>query len=119
MAVEPDDLAAYWVDRIESLLRAGVRDAHLIPDDQRVDVEFAAFLADDLAMAERILATTGLPVTDEARAQLAAYVGGNPRSRDGRVVYDLRADFHLDPADLYDRYAFYFEAFPQVTPEVR
>lgn len=119
VAVEPDDLAAYWVDRIESLLRAGVRDAHLIPDDQRVDVEFAAFLADDLAMAERILATAGLPLTDEARAQLAAYVGGNPRGRDGRVVYDLRADFHLDPADLYDRYAFYFEAFPQVTPEVR
>ncbi|HMQ24568.1 MAG TPA: sulfotransferase [Acidimicrobiales bacterium] len=119
VAVEPDELAAYWVDRIESLLRAGVRDAHLIPEAQRVDVEFGAFMADDLAMAERILATAGLPATDEARAQLAAYVGGNPRGKDGRVVYDLRADFHLEPADLYDRYAFYFEAFPQITPEVR
>lgn len=119
VAVEPDELAAYWVDRIESLLRAGVRDAHLIPGAQRVDVEFGAFMADDLAMAERILDVAGLGVTDEARAQLAAYVGGNPRGKDGRVVYDLRADFHLEPAELYDRYAFYFEAFPQITPEVR
>ena len=38
--VEPDELAAYWVDRIERLLRAAVRDAHLIPDAQRIDVEF-------------------------------------------------------------------------------
>lgn len=118
VAVEADELAAYWVDRIESLLRAGVRDAHLIPDAQRVDVEFGTFMADDLAMAERILDVAGMGVTDEARAQLAAYVGGNPRGKDGRIVYDLRADFHLEPADLYERYAFYFEAFPQITPEV-
>lgn len=119
VAVEPDALATYWVDRIEELLRAGVRDAHLIPEAQRVDVEFRDFMADDLAMAARILATAGLPATDEAHGQLAAYVGGNPRGKDGRVVYDLRADFRLEPAELYDRYAFYFEAFPQITPEVR
>ena len=40
VAVEADGLATYWVDRIESLLRAGVRDAHLIPEGRRVDVEF-------------------------------------------------------------------------------
>ncbi len=119
LAVEADELAAYWVDRIESLLRAAVRDAHLIPEAQRVDVEFREFMADDLAMATRILDVAGMGVTDEARSQLEAYVGGNPRGKDGRVVYDLRADFHLEPADLYDRYAFYFEAFPQITPEVR
>ena len=119
VAVEADELAAYWVDRIESLLRAAVRDAHLIPEAKRVDVEFREFMADDLAMASRILDVAGMGVTDEARAQLEAYVGGNPRGKDGRVVYDLRADFHLEPADLYDRYAFYFEAFPQITPEVR
>ena len=52
------------------------------------------------------------------RGQLEAYVAGNPRGRDGRIVYDLRGDFHLDPAELYERYAFYFDAFPQITPEV-
>ena len=62
--IEPDQLAAYWIDRIERLLRAAVRDAHLIPDGQRVDVEFGAFMADDLAMATTILTTAGLEVTD-------------------------------------------------------
>jgi hypothetical protein len=116
--VEPDELAAYWVDRIERLLRAAVRDAHLIPDAQRVDVEFGEFMADDLAMAERILRVAGIDVTDEARAELNRYLAGNPRGKDGRVVYDLRADFGLDPAALHERFAFYFEAFPQIRTEV-
>ena len=34
------------------------------------------------------------------------------------MVYDLRGDFGLDPDDLYERFAFYFEAFPQITREV-
>ena len=53
--IEPDELAAYWIDRIERLLRAALRDSHLIPTGQRVDVEFGAFMPDDLAMATRIL----------------------------------------------------------------
>lgn len=116
--VEADELAEYWVDRIERLLRAAVRDAHLIPAAQRVDVEFGEFMSDDVAMAQRIIAMAGLDVTDQCRAGLAEYVAGNPRGRDGRIVYDLRADFGLEPDALYDRYAFYFEAFPQVRREV-
>ena len=34
-------------------------------------------------------------------------------------MYDLRGDFGLEPADLYERYAFYFDAFPQIRTEVR
>ena len=118
VAVEPDELAGYWVDRIERLLRAAVRDAHLIADGRRVDVEFGVFMADDLGMATTILGAAGLECTDRSRSELAAYLAGNPRGRDGRVVYDLRGDFGLDPADLYDRFAFYFEAFPQIVKEL-
>ena len=118
VTVDADGLAAYWVDRVERLLRTAVRDAHLIPDAQRVDVEFGEFMADDLAMATRILAVAGMELTDTARGRLTAYLDGNPRGKEGRVVYDLRADFGLDPADLYDRFAFYFDAFPQIRREV-
>jgi hypothetical protein len=116
--IEPDELAAYWVDRIERLLRAAVRDAHLIPTSQRVDVEFGEFMAGDLAMATKILAAAGLEFTDRCRAELTSYLAGNPRSKEGRVIYDLRGDFGLEPDDLYDRFSFYFEAFPQITREV-
>lgn len=116
--VEADELAAYWVDRIERLLAASVRDAHLIPGDQRVDVEFNAFVADDLGTAERILGVAGLEVTNRSRSELAAYLAGNPRGKGGRVVYDLRGDFGIDPAELRERFAFYYEAFPQIRTEV-
>jgi Sulfotransferase family len=118
VSVEPDALAAYWVDRVERLLRAAVKDARLIPPERRVDVEFGALIADDLAMATRILEVAGLAVTDHARGELEAYLAGDPRRKAGRVVYDLRGDFGLEPDDLYERFAFYFEAFPQVRREV-
>jgi hypothetical protein len=116
--VEADDLAVYWVDRIERLLRAAVRDAELIPPGQRVDVEFHEFMADDLTMATTILGVAGLELTDRARAELTAYLAGNPRDKEGRMAYDLRGDFGLETGALYDRFAFYFEAFPQVVREV-
>lgn len=119
LSIDADQLAEYWVDRIERLLHAAVRDAPMIPADQRVDVEFRQFMSDDVAMATRILEVAGMGVTDESRTALAEYVASNPRGKDGRVVYDLRADFGLDPAELYDRYSFYFDAFPQIRTEVR
>jgi len=119
LEIEADDLADYWVDRLERLLRAAVRDAHLIPSEQRVDVEFGEFMADDLAMALKILAVAGLEVTEQSRSELTTYLAGNPRGKEGRVIYDLRGDFGLEPADLHERFAFYYEAFPQVRTEVR
>jgi hypothetical protein len=117
--IEADELAAYWVDRIERLLRSAVRDSDLIPDAQRIDVEFEEFMADDLAMATRILDVAGLDADDRCRGQLTTYLAGNPRGKNGRIVYDLRADFGLDPGELRQRFAFYFDAFPQVRTEVR
>ncbi len=116
--VDADELVAYWTDRIEGLLRCSLRDVGVIPNTQRVDVEFDEFMSDDVGMATRILQTAGLPVNDEVRHQFATYVEGHPRGRDGRVAYDLRNDFGVDPADLYERFAFYFEAFPQIRKEV-
>lgn len=116
--IDADGLAAYWVERIETLLKAAIRDAHRIPDARRVDVEFSEFMADDFAMASRILDKAGLPVTDEVSSALNAYLDGNPRGKDGKVVYDLRGDFGIDPSALYERYSFYFEAFPQIRKEL-
>jgi hypothetical protein len=116
--IDADDLAAYWVDRIERLLRAAVGGAHLIPSAQRVEVEFEEFTSDDLATAKRILAAAGLEFNDRCRQELTTYLAGDPRSKEGRVLYDLKGDFGIDPEDLYDRFAFYFDAFPQIKREV-
>jgi hypothetical protein len=84
-----------------------------------VDVEFGRFMADDQAMAVHILETAGIEVTETARDEFRGYLAGNPRGKEGRVVYDLRADFGIDPSDLYERFRFYFDAFPEIGREVR
>jgi hypothetical protein len=51
-------------------------------------------------------------MTREARASLDAFVAANPRGKHGQVVYDLKGDFGIDPAQVRRRFDFYFERFP-------
>ena len=110
--IDLDAILTYWTDRIETLLRRCVRDRDLLPADSSIDVLFHDFMADDIGMVERIYDLAGHPMTDEARSQLAAYMERNPRGKYGRVRYDLKADFGVDPSELRKRFDFYFQRFP-------
>jgi Sulfotransferase family len=109
--VDTRDIADYWIDRVERLLRACVRDRDRIPASQSIDVPFHAFMADDVGTVERIYHLADLPMTSEARTRLDAFMAANPRAKYGRVVYDLRGDFGIEPADLRRRFDFYLERF--------
>ncbi|MBW2422476.1 MAG: sulfotransferase [Deltaproteobacteria bacterium] len=106
------ELAEYWADRVEHLLRACVRDRDAVAEDRSIDVPFHEFMADDLAMVERIYEKAGLFMTAAARADLQRFLDAHPRGKHGRVVYDLKADFGVDPDALRRRFDFYFERFP-------
>lgn len=110
--VEPKRLVAYWSDRVEHLLRACVRDRATLPESQSIDVPFHEFMADDMAMIEKIYAKAGDALSDETRAELQHFVDTHPRGKYGRVIYDLKGDFGVDPDELRERFAFYFDAFP-------
>jgi hypothetical protein len=112
-----DAICDYWTDRVERLLRSGVRDAGLIPSGQHFDVPFDEFMADDVGMVEKIYEYAGLEMTPTTRHKLVTYMSGHPRGKYGDVVYDLRGDFGIEPATMRKRFGFYFEAFP-VKPEV-
>lgn len=105
-------LIDYWTDRVLHLLQACVRDRGIIPAEQSIDVLFHEFMADDLAMVEKIYAKAQLDMTARARDQLQQFVDGHARGRDGRVVYNLRGDFGVEPAQVRARFAFYFDRFP-------
>jgi hypothetical protein len=109
--VDLASIADYWIDRIERLLRACVRDRDRIPASQSVDVLFHEFMANDVGMVQRIYERAGLEMTPEARQVLDDFMAKNPRGKFGRVIYDLKADFGIDPAELRQRFAFYFERF--------
>jgi hypothetical protein len=110
--VDMGAIGSYWVDRVERLLRACVRDRALVPPEKSLDVVFHEFMADDIATVENVYALAGLPMTDAARQSLKRFMDDNERSKYGRVVYDLKGDFGIDPDALRERFSFYFEAFP-------
>lgn len=110
-SVEPEELAAYWVDRVERLLRACVRDREIVAAEQSLDVVFSEFMRDELGTVERFYERAGVALPDDVRQRFTDYLAGNPRGKHGRVVYDLRGDFGLDPAALHERFAFYLDRF--------
>ena len=103
---------AYWVDRIERMLRAYMRDADKVPAARRVDLMFQDVMADDIGSAQKVLETAGLPSSDASRADMRDYMASHPRGKDGRVVYDLAGDFNLDVKALREKFRFYTDHFP-------
>jgi hypothetical protein len=114
----PEWYLEYWTDRVRRLLEASRRDRHLLPSDRTIDVLFHEFMADDVAMVERIYEVADLPMTNEARAQIDAYMAEHPRGKEGQVVYDLREDFGADPKDVRAPFDFYMNEL-DVRAEVR
>ncbi|MFO7589747.1 MAG: sulfotransferase [Acidimicrobiia bacterium] len=108
---DPVKIGHYWADRIEEMLRAGMRDHALLPMDRTIDVAFDEFMADDLAMVERIYAVAGQPFDDEARAAMVDFLAAHPRGRHGGVRYDLAGDFDLDAAVLREQLRDYTDRF--------
>jgi hypothetical protein len=102
----------YWTDRVVHLLRACVRDREKLSAERSIDVLFHEFMADDLAMVKKIYAKAGLNMTTLARDQLQAFVDEHPRGKDGRVIYNLRGDFGVEPAQLRAHFDFYVARFP-------
>jgi hypothetical protein len=112
-----DAICEYWTDRIERLLRAGVRDLGTIPAGQRFDVHFKQLMADDVGMVERLYAHIGQEMTPTAMDEIESYLADHPRGKHGEVSYDLRGDFGIEPADMRRRFDFYLSTF-SVAPEV-
>ena len=65
-----------------------------------------------VGMVARIYALADLEMTPEARSALEHFVVENPRGRHGRIRYDLKRDFGVDPKELRQRFGFYFDRFP-------
>lgn len=110
--VDPPAVAAYWIDRIERLLRSCVEDRDLLPAERSIDVLFHEFMEDDIAMVRRIYELADLEMTPQALAKLEGYMAANPRGKHGRILYDLKGDFGVDRDELRERFSFYFDRFP-------
>jgi Sulfotransferase family len=116
---EPDVDAVfeYWSELAQRFLRSGLRDAHLVPEGQWVDIYFDRYMADPMGTVARVYECAGIEFTDEARDQIQAYVDSHPRDKHGRIAYDIRQDFGVTPEELREKFRFYLDVHP-VQPEV-
>lgn len=101
-------------DFVERLLKAGCRDRS--GSDQRyLDIRFADLIADPLRAVRQIYRVADRELTGPAEAAMLDYVAAQRRGR-GRHKYAAE-DFGLDVASLRERFAFYYERFPEVPKE--
>ncbi len=108
--VPVEEIAGYWIDRLEQMLNALVRDRDVIGPDRSVDVRFDDFMADELGVAERLYALADEPFTDPARAAISGYLAGHQRGRLGTVATSFEM-FGLAGDDLRARFTPYVERF--------
>lgn len=104
--IDYDYHLTYWRDLSQRLLDAGLRDRHLI-EDQAVDVYYDEMVADNWSAVNKVYERTGLELTDEARGEIQAFIDHNAQGRDGRIVYDLRGHFGVEPEELRKPFAEY------------
>jgi hypothetical protein len=110
--IRAEQIAAYWVDRYQRLLRACVRDRASVPDGQVVDVYFDRLMAAPMTVIEEIYRKAGLPLTAEIREVMQRFLAENPRGKHGQLIYDLKRDFGLTAASLRREFQFYYDRFP-------
>src|SRR3984893_12479634 len=104
------EIAASWVDRLQTMLDALVHDRDVIPPGRSTDVLFDDFMADELGVAERVYDLAGEPLTNAARTAMADYLLGHQRGRLGQVAKSAEM-FGLDEHDLHARFTRYTERF--------
>jgi len=109
-AVPVQEIAAAWIDRLELMLAALVRDRNVIAPERSIDVTFDDFMADELCLAEQVYGLVGEPVTDDARTAMADYLAGHQRGRLGKVATSCEM-FGLDEEELHARFAPYVSRF--------
>jgi hypothetical protein len=108
--VPVEQIAESWIDRLDHMLSALVRDRDTLGPDRSVDIRFDDFMADETGVAERVYALAGEPFTDEARKSIADYLAGHQRGRLGNVETSFEM-FGLQENALRERFAPYVERF--------
>jgi hypothetical protein len=108
--VPVEQIAAYWVDRLEVMLGALIRDRDVIGPDRSIDVRFDDFMADDLGVAQKVFDLAGEQLSGTERDAMADYLAEHQRGRLGRVITSCEM-FGLDPEDLQQRFAPYVQRF--------
>lgn len=108
--VPVEQIAESWIDRLDQMLTALVRDRATLGPDRSIDIRFDDFMADELGTAEQVYALAGEPFAGPAQTAIAGYLSGHRRGRLGSVQTSFQM-FGLTENCLRERFAQYVERF--------
>ncbi len=75
-------------------------------------VYFHQFMRDKVATVERIYRAAGLPFDSAAQQRVEEEISTHTRDRQGKVVYDLEADFGISRDEVRREFDYYLQRFP-------
>ena len=116
-SIDPGWLVDYWSDRIHRLLTACVRDRDLVAPERSVDIGFHHLNGNEMPVLDDYYQRAGIDISPKVAKRFAAYIDDNRRGAKGRIPYDIRRHFGVEPEELRSRFAFYFDRF-DVRPEI-
>ena len=111
-AIDLKELAEYWINRIEILLRACVRDRDALPNAQSMDVLFHEYMHDTDRTIRQVYELANMELTSTAKSQINRYREENPRGKYGQVAYNFQKDFGVAVGEIRERFSFYYRRFP-------
>jgi sulfotransferase family protein len=110
--IDPNAIGAEWTlvlaQGLEKTMQ--VRATGVLHADQVFDMQFAEFIADEIAMVRRIYTHFDMEFTTEAESRMRQFLAVNPKDKHGAHRYTL-GQSGLDPAVERRRYAAYQERF--------
>jgi hypothetical protein len=107
---DPRRIAADWAERWARALDNFLEVRDSAPAAQFLDVSYRSIERTPLETVERLYDFLGWPLTDEARAAMAAFLAANPKNKHGAHRYTLE-QFGLDRSALTRRFARYSDRF--------
>jgi len=109
-SADPKRIAADWADRWARALDDFLMVRDRSPAAQFLDVSYDSIERAPLETAERVYAFLGWPLTQDARAAMAAFLAANPKDKHGTHRYTLE-EFGLERAGEIRRFRRYCERF--------
>jgi len=104
------EIAASWVDRLDAMLTALVRDRDVIDRERSIDVRFDDFMADEHGTVAQVYDVAGEPLTADVEEAISGYLAGHQRGRLGQVATSAQM-FGLDEDELRARFTPYADRF--------
>ncbi|HEY9266484.1 MAG TPA: sulfotransferase, partial [Mycobacterium sp.] len=104
------EIGASWVNRLDLMLSALIRDREVIGAGRSMDIRFDDYMADQIGVAAKVYELAGEAMTGDDRAAIDRYIAEHKRNRFGRVQSSGEM-FGVDEEDLRQRFAPYVRRF--------